>query len=138
MMTKVMLLGAIALGLTAQAVFAAEVPPIERIGGRGVEILTASARDTDQGLWVSGLIRRDRSFSRPPATAHLDISALDHRGVLMATTPSRLALLTASLRHRDPVRYAAVIPTVTLAQAGRLQVRYQAKAHAAEGGEGAR
>jgi hypothetical protein len=138
MRTKTVILTVALLASVSGPALASREPPIERIDGRGVKILTASARDGEQGLSVFGLIRRDRAGSTLPATAHLDISAFDRAGRLIVTTPTRVSGLTASQRHRDPSRYEVVLQTLTVAGVGKVQVRYQAKAHAAEGGEGVR
>lgn len=136
MRTKALILTAALLGVTCGPARASEQPSIERIDGRGVEILTGSARVTERGLRVSGLIRRDRVGGALPVAAHLDISAFDREGRLLATTSARIPALTASLRHRHPGRYEAILPAQVVAGGAKIQVRYHARAHAAEGGEG--
>lgn len=136
MRTKALILTAALLGVTCGPAWASEQPSIERIDGRGVEILTGSARVTERGLRVFGLIRRDRVGGALPVAAHLDISAFDREGRLVATTSARVPALAASLRHRHPARYEAILPPLAVAGVAKIQVRYQARAHAAEGGEG--
>lgn len=138
MRIKIIILAGAILALVSGPALASPEPSIERIDGRGVKILTASARDGDQGLRVFGLIRRDRVGATLPATAHLDISAFDREGRLIVTTATRVSGLTMSRRHGEPSRYEGVLQTLTVAGVGKVQVRYQAKAHAAEGGEGVR
>lgn len=136
MKTKpVIVLAALAGALAAQAQV---LPQIDRVGGRSIEILTAAAEDSAQGLRVWGLVRRGTALSRPPETAHLDVTAFDAEGRLLVTTPTRIGLLTATRRHRDPGRYVAVLPLLTLRDVVRLEVRYQALPHAAEKREVAR
>lgn len=48
-----------------------------------------------------------------------------------------LILTAATPRHRHTGRYEAILPPLTAAGVARIQVRYHAGAHAAQGGEGA-
>lgn len=136
MRIKALILTAAILAVTSGPALASEQLSIELIDGRGVEIVTGSARASERGLRVSGLIRRDRRGGALPATAHLDISAFDREGRLVAKTSASVAGLTASLRHRHPARYEASLPPQAVAGVAKIQVRYQAMAHGAEGGEG--
>ena len=139
MRTKVILaVAALAASFTASAAVAKDTVTIDRLGGREVEIITASARDTASGLRVFGLIRRASGASLPPVTAHLDISAYDPDGHWAITVPTRLAALSPQRMDREPARYEATLPLVQRASVTRLQVRYAAKPHAMETGEVAR
>lgn len=136
MKTKaILILAAVIASVSAGAALAQTDIPIDRIGGPNVEILTASARDSAEGLRISGLVRRGRGVGRPPQAAHLDVSAFDTAGRRMLTTPTRLAMLTMGRGHPEPARFEASLPLYRLASIGRLEVRYQAKPHAAEAGE---
>ena len=77
MRTKVILaVAALAASFTASAAVAKDSVTIDRLGGREVEIITASARDTASGLRVFGLIRRASIGRRRPAPpAHESLSA---------------------------------------------------------------
>lgn len=139
MRTKVILvIAALAASLTASATQAQDAVTIDRIGGRDVEIITASARDTTNGLRVFGLVRRAPGRSLPPITAHLDVSAYDPDGHWVVTVPTRLAALSSQRKDREPARYEATFPLLNLASVSRLEVRYQPKPHAVETGEVAR
>ena len=139
MRTKLTLsLAALAASLTTSAVQAKDAVTIDRIGGRAVEIITASARDTGNGLRVSGLVRRAPGRSLPPVAAHLDVSAFDPDGHWAITVPTRLAALSPQRTDREPARFEATFPLLHLASVTKLEVRYQDKPHAMETGEVAR
>lgn len=139
MRTKSLLVSSIlAAALVAHVAQAQTAPPIERIGGRSVEIITASAKDSAQGLRVSGLVRRGKVLGRPPQSAHLDVTAFGADNRRLATTPTHLGQLTARRDHREPGRYTAVFPSLALQDVTRLEVRYQAQPHGAESGEAPR
>ncbi|MGH1557371.1 hypothetical protein ACRAWD_05190 [Caulobacter segnis] len=108
MRTKVILtMAVLAASLTASAAMAKDTVTIDRLGGREVEIITATARDTASGLRVFGLVRRASGASLPPVTAHLDISAYDPDGHWAITVPTRLAALNPQRKDREPARYEA-------------------------------
>ena len=139
MRTKLILALAVLSGaVTASAAQAKDTVTIDRVGGREVEIITASARDSGNGLRVSGLLRRAPGKSLPPIAAHIDVSAFDPDGHWAITVPTRLAALNPQRTDREPARYEATFPLLQLASVNKLEVRYQPRPHAMETREVAR
>ena len=111
---------------------AQEPAHIDRVAAPPVTILPTTTLPTPKGLWVLGKVTSSIHAAAPPLTAHLDVTAFDGGGAILARAVTHWSGLLPPGKDAQPARYDVLLKGVSDAAVARLEVRYSAMDHAAE------